>query len=351
MRVAFVWFRAKEERESPSDRRMRRTIRLLGDAGHEVVVLCPKWWDGSDHEVEVDDVTYRAVTADRAEGTFATKLPGALRRVRPDVIHAQSDPPSAVLAASLGSSVTRAPLVVDWYEHRSGSGRLLRRAATAGDAVVVPSRTVKTHVREIGVAGGDITVIPDPVDLDLICETDPEEPVDVVFSRRLDDDANAGILFLALAEIRDREWTAVVVGDGPERETYERQARDLRIDDRVDFRGTLSIDERVALFKGAHVFVQTATREAFARDLLWALACGCVGVVEYQALSSAHELIEQRQRGFRTTSDSELTDRILQARSLPRRGFNEAFEGFDRERIAERYVDCYRELVDDGGLF
>jgi glycosyltransferase involved in cell wall biosynthesis len=79
-------------------------------------------------------------------------------------------------------------------------------------------------------------------------------------------------MLLGLAELRGKDWSATVIGDGPERAAYEEQAADLRIDDRIDFVGACDRNERIAYYRGAHVFVQTAFRAQFATELLWALA-------------------------------------------------------------------------------
>jgi len=54
---------------------------------------------------------------------------------------------------------------------------------------------------------------------------EPGEAIDVIYARRLDEGANLESLLLGLAELRGRDWQANVIGDGPERETYERLAR------------------------------------------------------------------------------------------------------------------------------
>ena len=89
------------------------------------------------------------------------------------------------------------------------------------------------------------------------------------------------------------------------------------------FVGDLDRRERVGVYRAARAFVQTARRRVFAEELLWALVAGCVGIVEYHAGSSAHELVEHylepggnRDRGFRTTSEQELAAAIREAASL-----------------------------------
>jgi glycosyltransferase involved in cell wall biosynthesis len=322
--------------------RTERVARELAERGHEVTVYCTGWWDGYDEYRERDGVRYRAVTVSPADASFVSRIAGLLAVDRPDVVHARPAPPAAVLAAGAGARLARAPLIVDWYGD-DPTGRLVRRAARAGDRVVTPSRLVETWVRELGAGEERTRVIPEMLDTSLIRSTEPAGGADVVAGRHLDANANLESLFLALAELRDRDWTATVIGDGPEREAYEAQVADLRIDDRVTFVGDLSREERIARYRAAHVFVHTATWEPFATELLWAMACGCVGVVEYQEDSAAHELVERRERGSRATTPEEIEDAIVDAGDYPEWTVDDSYEAFDREAIAERWLDCYRE--------
>jgi glycosyltransferase involved in cell wall biosynthesis len=342
MRVVVVASRTGRHVDRDGVARTERVARALADRGHDVTVYCTGWWRGYDEYRERDGVTYRAVTIAPADVSFVTRVPGLLAVDRPDVVHARPVPAAAVMAARVGARLARAPLVVDWYGD-DPRGRLRRRAARAGDRVVAPSHLVETWVRELGAAEERTRVIPEMLDLPLIRSTEPAGEADVVAARHLDADANLETLFLALAELRNRDWTATVIGDGPARGAYEEQAADLRIDDRVEFVGALDREGRIARYRAAHVFVHAATWEPFATELLWAMACGCVGVVEYQEDSAAHELVERRERGFRTTTPEEIEDAIIEAGDLPEWTVDESFEAFDRDAIVERWLDCYRD--------
>ncbi len=355
MRVAFVSAATHHHRDSDAAARLRAVAEDLAARGHEVSVCCAQWWDGTPETFEDADVTYRAVTESLDAGWFGPRLPLALRRVDPDVVHATATDPGHVLWARVGGTLASAPVLVDWYDAPGESGGdppgwTARRAARWPATVVTPSRLVKTGVRELGATDDDVRVVPTGVDVDAIREAEPAGDADIVYSRRLDADANLESVLLALAEYRERDWTATVIGDGPERGGYERQASDLRIDDRVEFVGDLPVAERVARFKRAHVYVQTARRESFALDLLRALAAGCVGVVEYHAASSAHELVERQPRGFLATDDEALVDCIADAGDLPRKEFDETFAEYDRWDVLEQYLDCYRDVQDEYGL-
>jgi glycosyltransferase involved in cell wall biosynthesis len=352
MRVAFVSLYPAQRRSDGATARARRVAERLAARGHEVSFLCSKWWEGPLDSFTQHDVDYVAVTEAPSARAFASKLPFALRRVGPEVIHATNSPPSQVAAARTAARVLRVPVVVDWWTVREGdSDRMIRRAARTADRVLAPSQLVRTAVRERGASAADVTVVPDSIDLDLVRSADVDNRADLVYARRLDEHANVETFLLALAELRDRDWRAAVVGDGPERDAAVETAAELRIDDRVSFLGSLPPAELVPVLRGAHVFAQTATVEPFARELLWALACGCVGIVEYQAASSAHELVENCERGARVTNPQELADEVVAAAGHDRASFNGAFAGYDHGHVIDTYERVYEDERDAYGFF
>ncbi|MDQ2053374.1 glycosyltransferase family 4 protein [Halobellus sp. H-GB7] len=352
MRVAFVSLYPEQRRSDGATRRTRRVAEHLAARGHDVVFLCSQWWDGELDAFEQDDVEYVAVSETPSARTFASKLPFALRRADPDVIHATNSPPSQVVAAKTAARVLRVPVVVDWWAARGDdSARMLGKAATSANRVLTPSRMVKTDVREHGAPEDAVTVVPESIDVDLVRESDVDNRADLVYARHLDEHANVESFLLALAELRDRDWRAAIIGDGPERDAAEQTAAELRIDDRVEFLGDLPPAEFVPILKGAHVFAQTATVEPFPRGLLWALAAGCVGIVEYQARSSAHELVENCERGVRVTNPQELADEVVAAAGHERASINEAFADFDHADVLQSYEQLYETERDDYGFF
>ena len=349
MRVAVVAMETSHHRDTEGRRHLDRVAERLAAAGHEVAVFCAQWWGGTGSRFAPDDVTYHAVTVSPAETSFCTRLPALLARYGPDVVHAFPTPSSVLRAASAGAKLARAPLVVEWYGDHEAS---VSTGALRGPArFVTPSELVQTRLWEAGGPTDRTTVIPESIDMELVRDVEPAAEVDVVYAHPLDDSANIGSLFLGLAELRQQGWSATVVGDGPERETYEREAADLRIDDRVTFVGACDRERRLAIYKGAQVFVQTAFREYFATELLWALACGCIAVVEYQAESSAHELVEHRDRAFRVTTPQEIADSIVESASMEHRTVDESLADYDHEPVRNRYESLYERLVEERGLF
>lgn len=357
MRIAFVTMDTHHTREGPAIWRRTRLIRLLSQTDHEVVVCCRRWWDGDHPTFEQDGINYRAVGSEDSVGRFVSKLPFALRAESPDVVHIPNSPARVVRAAKPVCQLLRIPIVVDWWAPTDDDARSdYKRAAKKADRLIVPSEMVKTTVREYGASASAISKIPEGLDYSLIESAPTNEEFDLVYSRYLDQDANVETFLLALAELREKDWSAAIIGNGPAATDIERTARDLRIRDRVSFLGELTDEQRVAVLKGAHVFAQTAEREPYATNLLWALACGCVGIAEYQVESAAHELVEEKSRlpdtrGELVSTPQELADEIVAAGALEHRTIDPQYEQYDYNEIRKQYVTCYRTAIENYGWF
>lgn len=348
MRVAVVAFETTHRTDRQGVARAESLARALTRRGHDVTVFCTEWWYGPDAgswRVD-DDLRYRRIDIAPALGSSLARLPTLLAGFRPDVVHATPAPPAMLLAAKVGATLARAPLVCDWYgDEPIDDGRIADAARQVPTRLLTPSRYVRARLAAHDVDEERVTVLPEFIDFEMIRSVEPApDAPDVVAGRQLDAAANLESLFLGLAEFREDDWTAAIVGDGPARAEFEQAAADLRIDDRVEFVGDVPRAERIRLYRGAQTFVHTATREQFATELLWALACGCVGVVEYQSESAAHELVEGYERGFRATTSEEIADAVVEARSYGWRTVDESMTSFDREQVVGRLLSTYREL-------
>lgn len=342
MRVAVVALETYHRRETGGTRRLQWLLDELVAGGHDVTVFCTRWWEEPPLGIEVDGVAYEAVTDELAPAVFGFRLPFLLAQESYDAVHARPVPPAALHGARVGAACARAPLIVDWYGDEAYPDTLRGRIALRGGSVMTaPSELICSWVREAG-ARVETRVVPEPIDFDLVAETEPAGDAEFVYARHLDGDANLTSFLLALADLPDTP-PVEVVGDGPERERYEEQARDLNLEN-VTFVGDLPREERVARYRAADVFVHTATWAPFATELLWGLACGCVGVVQYQAGSAAHELVSGYGRGLLATDDEAVVDAVQEARGFPHRSVDETFADYDHEAVRDCYLSLYREL-------
>jgi hypothetical protein len=120
MRVAVVSMYTPDHRESRALRRTRRVAEGLADRDHDVTWLCAQWWGGETREFERRGDRYRRATSSPSEGSFRSKLPFALRRVDPAVVHAVVVPPGPAITAKTAGRFLRVPVVVDWWDATDG---------------------------------------------------------------------------------------------------------------------------------------------------------------------------------------------------------------------------------------
>ncbi|NEM90090.1 glycosyltransferase [Galbitalea soli] len=163
----------------------------------------------------------------------------AIRRLRPDVIHAHWILPQG-FSARLASR--RIPLLVtlhgaDVYALRSAPFRRMKRWVLDGAArVTTVNDQMATMIAAWGVDTRRTSTIPMGVPLDEVIaarrSAPPQAagPAHLVVVGRLVEKKGFAVLLEALREhVTDRDWRLTIVGDGPERERLERLATGLPV--------------------------------------------------------------------------------------------------------------------------
>ncbi|MCR4745782.1 MAG: glycosyltransferase family 4 protein [Lachnospiraceae bacterium] len=104
------------------------------------------------------------------------------------------------------------------------------------------------------------------------------------------------LLFKALALIKDLDWKLKLVGDGPEREKLEAEARRLGILEKTEFAGFLSGDELTRAYESSGIFVFPTREDCFGLVTMEAMCCGLPCIVSKYAASS-YDLIDNLESG------------------------------------------------------
>ncbi len=155
--------------------------------------------------------------------------------------------------------------------------------------------------------------------------------------------------FLELARLVARQVPAarfLVVGDGPRRRELEQLARQLELDDRVQFLGSRSdVDQLLRLMD---VVVLTSHVEAAPVTILEAMACGRPFVAP--AVGSIPELIADGRTGYvvppgQIDQQAERVVQVLQDRQLAQRLGQAARERAVRHYSLEAMVRGYQQLL------
>lgn len=344
MRVAAV---TESPRELASDRvgaRVTATARGLQADDHEVDLITPRWWGPRRAVTHARHVTHHRGGERRLTPWRAAR---AIISSNPDVVHLIDVRPTVVLAAAVAARTRRARLVYELATMDSplaGDGRLADLACARLDRVIAPSKTVHTALRAAD-RDPPAAIIPDPIEVAEIGRVVPDGRIDVAWVGADHDPAEVENALSALAEVRDAPWTAALLGPfAPDVDIVEAVTQfDLTTRVRLARRPTRR--ERLAAYRGASTFVQTAPVCAYPTELLWALASGCVGVVQYRERSAAHELIERHGRGHLVSSPEEVADALAETITADEPEFDGRFAEYDRSTYTDRLLESYEAAL------
>ena len=269
--------------------------------GHAVMVVTLNTAHAPDHERldGIEIVRAPAIQLSRLTGMQVSVAPiapitalRAIRRFKPDVLHAHSSFFFLSAIAPLLKAIDRVPLVTTLHvaemAHLSGWPRratsvyeatVARVLVARSDEVTVVSEAVRAHALEtLHADARKITLIPNGVDA---VRFRPHEGrrvggagKNVVSVGRLIFNKGPQFLLEAAPAILMRHPDArfVFAGDGPMRDELEAAARRLHIDRMVEFIGTT--DDVPRILGEADILVRPSLSEGMPLTVLEAMACG-----------------------------------------------------------------------------
>jgi glycosyltransferase involved in cell wall biosynthesis len=264
-------------------------------------------------------------------------------------------------AIPAGDAVRRAcpatPLLISVHGHDvRGSARERPNVRTAlGHAGLVLANSAGT-ARLCGAHGARRTRV---VHLGAPVAAEPRQPPsspglisvgDLVERKRHRDVISA----LGLLRERHPQLRYVIVGDGPERHRLRRQATELNLLDRVEFRGALPHEPAVAALGDASLMVLPSVDEAFGVAYIEAMgtgvpAIGCEGEDGPEEIAAAGEgitLVAPRDpRALAQQIEALLEDRGRLA-ALGHSARETVAGSFTWERCGQQTVAAYRDLLE-----
>jgi glycosyltransferase involved in cell wall biosynthesis len=280
----------------------------------------------------------------------------AIRRLRPDILHANLRHPWAaqygILAGLLcpGThvvAVENSPIVPSNARQRWLRKLLVRRyAAYVAVGVGVARRTEEL----LGLRGGYVRTIHNGITVGQPPPAAERASNGLVVGAvaRLAPEKGFDVLLRSLADLDD--VTAVLVGDGPERETLEREARALGIADRVVFTGWQREPEQY--LRSFDLFVLSSRVEGFPLSVLEAMGAGLPVVAT--TVGSVDELVVDGTTGVLIPPDNPvaLTAAIRRLGADPERARRMGEAGrvrvlavFSAEAMALEFESLYDDLL------
>jgi len=349
--------------------------RLAAD-GHDVTVYGRHFWDGP-KETTYKGMTLRAVSPERELYTgedgqrsitealeFAKDVCVPLRRHldEHDVVVASVFPYFPVLAAELSALGSSTPIVTTWHEvwqsywedylgYLAPFGKIVERVtANVSQYPIAVSGVTADRLATIGPDRSRIQTVPNGIDYAAIRETTlAEDGFDVLFVGRLIEDKRVDVLLEAFDRVAPAGATIGVVGDGPQRDALEAQARSLDSATQITFLGFLEeYEDVIAQMRAASIFASPSTREGFGITAVEAMAAGCTVIGADHPDSAVDEVIGDA--GFlakpTVTDVAAVLERALEGEE-PSMDPRTRAEAFDWGRVAAEALDVYRAAIDN----
>jgi len=206
-------------------------------------------------------------------GMFGRSSAGALAARRAYVVKLTADP-------AFERSRRRGLVTGDVEQFQGGGGGpvglVLRRARNFqlrhAAYVFCPSAYLRKLVLSWGIPPDHVSVLPNPVPIDLPERDVPRNGHTLAFAGRLTAQKSLDRALEAVAGADGVRF--VIAGEGPDRGPLETRARDLGISDRVEFLGAQPRSRVVELFRAADATILSSSWENFPHTVVEALAVG-----------------------------------------------------------------------------
>ncbi len=198
-----------------------------------------------------------------------------------------------------------------------------------------------------------ISVIPNGVDLNLL---DPgviqsHETPQLVFAGRLVEQKNPLQVVRTLALLKDLDWHCTIIGDGPLRETLEKEIARLDLQDRFTLPGWKTPEEVIEYFKHSDILFMPSLSEGFPVSGVQASAIGLALVVSHAG--GFPEIVVQGENGFVTDAfdtpamEAALRNMLVDPQKLlnARLKSRELAFRYDINLIVKQYLHIFQEVV------
>ena len=258
---------------------------------------------------------FSKLARERGHETSAQPAPssgaeGALKRMlsegfaaKADVVIVNGVQPEVFEAAKANGKKTAFRLVDVYVGEDAATRERTRNMALAADRLLLPSLHLAAIAQGWG-CNGNIRHVPyayDRIVFGQIALLTPHAlrpsafPVVVCAPLRQESRPGLETLFLALAKLR-LDYHLSIIGDGPLLEALRGRSRDLQIEKRISFLGSLSPSRVGDCLRAAKAYIDPCGSDGFPNAILQALAAGCPVIAARSGALS--EIIRHEQNGL-----------------------------------------------------
>jgi len=246
------------------------------------------------------------------------------------------------------------------------SHKYVKLFAKSANAITGPSRKCDEYIKKECKIDTDVTVIPNPVELDKFHPSNiteeskkafrekygiKDDEMLVCFCGRIGKEKSIDVLFNYWAKTVKNEdkLRLVIIGDGPCREELEALAKDLKILDMVTFTGAIPNHEMPPYYAACDIYITASLSDTNSISMLEAMATGLPVLHRFDELNKGQ--VQNGVNGYIFFNEYEMYDQLKafqkkskEEKEILRRSVRESVKNAGSENLANYLLTVYTNV-------
>ncbi len=236
-----------------------------------------------------------------------------VKKFNPDMVIAERTTSYGYLAAISGLKPMAIAQqgITDLWPHNSPlyifKKRLQNYAFKEANLIHAWGNSIAEHMKESKVNMEKVMILPKGINLDFFQFNDAsdETMINAVVTRALEPEYRHDLILKAFSIVKQKNipFKLTIIGDGKELKKLKWLAKELKIDNEVNFVGRISNNDIPKFLQQANFYISTPITEGVSASLFEAMACGCLPIVS--DLPGNSSWISQKENGILVSIENE----------------------------------------------
>jgi len=236
-----------------------------------------------------------------------------VKKFNPDMVIAERTTSYGYLAAISGLKPMAIAQqgITDLWPHNSPlyifKKRLQNYAFKKADLIHAWGNSMAEHMKESNVDMDKVMILPKGINLDFFQFNDASDGtlINAVVTRSLEPEYKHDLILKAFSIVKQKSipFKLTIIGDGTELKKLKWLAKELKIDNEVNFVGRINNNDIPKFLQHANFYISTPITEGVSASLFEAMASGCLPIVS--DLPGNRSWIQQKENGILVTIENE----------------------------------------------
>ena len=236
-----------------------------------------------------------------------------VKKFNPDMVIAERTTSYGYLAAISGLKPMAIAQqgITDLWPHNSPlyifKKRLQNYAFKKADLIHAWGNSMAEHMKESNVDMDKVMILPKGINLDFFEFNDTSDGtlINAVVTRSLEPEYKHDLILKAFSIVKQKSipFKLTIIGDGTELKKLKWLAKELKIDNEVNFVGRINNNDIPKFLQQANFYISTPITEGVSASLFEAMASGCLPIVS--DLPGNRCWIQQKENGILVTIENE----------------------------------------------